>query len=180
MVIPVNDEIELSAFSPGDLSALVRYANDPVVYANTLNIPYPYTPEDGKAFLAIARKTNVQNGLPTVYAIRQPPSGDCIGSIARHLKTGFEGHSDEIGFWLGRPFRRQGIMTACVRAFCSFWFVRGPLVRLSAVTFAHNRASVRVLHKCGFEREGYLKQYYCKDGRYLDGILFAKLKNHHS
>jgi ribosomal-protein-alanine N-acetyltransferase len=176
MTIAVNPDIELTSFALHDLEAFVHYANDPAIYANTLNIPHPYTRADGQAFLAIARKTNVQNGIPTMYAIRQRDGGSCIGSVVRQLKTGIEGHADEIGFWLGRPFWGNGIMTACVRAFCAFWFAHSPLVRMSAISFTHNHASRRVLLKCGFRQEGYLRQYYCKDGAYLDGLLFAKLK----
>ena len=39
-----------------------------------------------------------------------------------------------------------------------------------------NPASARVLEKCGFAQEGYLKKQYLKDGQYLDARLFALLK----
>ena len=50
------------------------------------------------------------------------------------------------------------------------------LIKISACVFAGNTASARVLEKCGFEPEGYLRKHYLKDGRYLDSRLYALLK----
>ena len=41
--IIVNEHIVLAPFQPEDKSALILYLNDPVLYANTLKVPHPYT-----------------------------------------------------------------------------------------------------------------------------------------
>jgi len=37
-------------------------------------------------------------------------------------------------------------------------------------------ASARVLEKCGFEEEGFLRKHFLKDGQFLDARLFGLLR----
>jgi hypothetical protein len=37
-------------------------------------------------------------------------------------------------------------------------------------------ASARVLEKCGFQQEGFLRKHFLKDGQYIDGRLFGLLR----
>ena len=48
-----------------------------------------------------------------------------------------------------------------------------PVVRLAAPVFAWNPASMRVLEKVGFEREGVLRQSVFKDGEQIDAVLYS-------
>ena len=50
------------------------------------------------------------------------------------------------------------------------------LTRVFAMAFAHNVASIRVLEKSGFEREGVMRRSAIKNGVVLDQILFAKVR----
>ena len=42
--------------------------------------------------------------------------------------------------------------------------------------FTGNPASARVLEKCGFVQEGYLRKHYLKDGKFIDARLFGLLR----
>ncbi|MBY0524416.1 MAG: GNAT family N-acetyltransferase [Gemmataceae bacterium] len=64
-------------------------------------------------------------------------------------------------------------MPAVVRRVCQHAFEEFGLVKITAHVFATNPASARVLQKCGFVQEGYLKKHYLKDGQYPDARLFA-------
>jgi len=50
------------------------------------------------------------------------------------------------------------------------------LTRVFAMAFARNAASMRVLEKAGFEREGLLRRSAIKNGVILDQVLFAKVR----
>ena len=50
------------------------------------------------------------------------------------------------------------------------------LNRVEADHFARNPASGRVMEKAGMTREGLMRQKYCKDGEFLDAVLYAVLK----
>ena len=50
------------------------------------------------------------------------------------------------------------------------------VVRIFATVFAHNGASMRVLEKSGFIREGTLRRSAVKNGLILDQALYAKVR----
>jgi ribosomal-protein-alanine N-acetyltransferase len=67
-------------------------------------------------------------------------------------------------------------MPAVVQRACQYAFEEFGLAKITAHVFATNPASARVLEKCGFEQEGYLKKHYLKDRHFLDARLYARLK----
>ena len=48
--------------------------------------------------------------------------------------------------------------------------------RLFAPVFAWNAASMRVLEKAGYAREGVMRRSAVKDGRVLDQLLYARVR----
>jgi ribosomal-protein-alanine N-acetyltransferase len=81
-----------------------------------------------------------------------------------------------IGYWVGAPFARQGYMTAAVRALIPFSFQNLRLHRLEAACIPGNAASVSLLEKTGFLREGYARKYLCINGSWQDHLLYARLQ----
>ena len=67
-------------------------------------------------------------------------------------------------------------MTAVVQRVCQHAFEEFGLVKITAHVFAHNPASARVLEKCGFQQEGFLRHHFLKDGQFLEARLFGLLK----
>jgi [ribosomal protein S5]-alanine N-acetyltransferase len=82
-----------------------------------------------------------------------------------------------IGYWTGAPFARRGYMTAAVRALIPFCFGTLRLHRLEAACIPGNAASVRLLEKTGFQREGYARDYLCINGTWQDHLLYGRLKD---
>ena len=82
-----------------------------------------------------------------------------------------------IGYWVGAPFARKGYMTAAVRALVPFCFRTLRLHRLEAACIPANTASVSLLEKTGFQREGYARAYLCINGIWQDHLLYARLKD---
>jgi ribosomal-protein-alanine N-acetyltransferase len=82
-----------------------------------------------------------------------------------------------IGYWLGMPFARCGYMTAAVKAVLPFCFETLRLHRVEAACIPTNTASIRLLDRCGFRREGYARQYLCINGVWQDHLLFGRLKD---
>lgn len=50
------------------------------------------------------------------------------------------------------------------------------LNRIEATVHVENMRSQRVLVKLGFQREGLLREYYCREGVYNDQVQFSLLK----
>jgi [ribosomal protein S5]-alanine N-acetyltransferase len=78
-----------------------------------------------------------------------------------------------LGYWLGLPFIRNGYMTAAVGAAAKFAFDDLRLHRLEAATMPHNAASIRVLERNGFRREGIAQRLLKINGTWEDHVLHA-------
>ena len=86
-------------------------------------------------------------------------------------------HRAEIGYDLARRDRGQGIATEAVRAVLRFGFEQMQLHRIEAYTILDNFASVRLLEKLGFQREGVRREYSLEDdGIYHSSGVFGLLR----
>jgi RimJ/RimL family protein N-acetyltransferase len=174
MNIVVNNQIHLSEFRPADKSALVEYLNEREIYERTLRIPFPYTESAADEWLALVAKITQQQGRAVHWAIRSAADSLIGGCGFEGFRVG-ESHRGEIGYWLAKPFWGRGIMTAVVQRLCRHAFDELRLVKITAHVFAHNPPSARVLEKCGFQQEGFLRKHFLKDGNLIDARLFALL-----
>jgi ribosomal-protein-alanine N-acetyltransferase len=80
-----------------------------------------------------------------------------------------------LGYWVGEPFARRGLMTGAVRALVPFSFGSLRLHRIEAACIPSNAASIRLLEKTGFAREGYAREYLCINGLWQDHLLYGRL-----
>ena len=154
-----------------DAPSLCRYANNRNVSIHLRDrFPFPYTIDHARTFLDwVAGQPS-----PTVWAIEA--DGDAIGGIGLELHTDIERVSAEIGYWIGEPFWGRGIATEALGAVTVEAFARYDLTRIYAVPFADHGASIRVLHKTGYVKEGTMRQSAIKDGKIRDQALYAVYK----
>jgi ribosomal-protein-alanine N-acetyltransferase len=82
-----------------------------------------------------------------------------------------------LGYWMGAPYAGQGNMTAAVNTVLPFAFGTLRLHRVEAACIPANGASIRLLEKNGFQREGFARQYLCINGVWQDHLLFARLRD---
>ncbi|HEX2653102.1 MAG TPA: GNAT family protein [Xanthobacteraceae bacterium] len=82
-----------------------------------------------------------------------------------------------LGYWMGETHAQQGHMTAAVRALFPFAFGALRLHRLEAACIPSNTASMRLLERTGFSREGYARRYLCINGVWQDHLLYARLND---
>lgn len=80
-----------------------------------------------------------------------------------------------LGYWIGEPFARHGYMSEAVNAALAHAFGSLGLHRIEAACLPENEASIRLLARCGFDREGYARAYLKIAGRWRDHLLFARL-----
>lgn len=80
-----------------------------------------------------------------------------------------------LGYWIGAKYAQQGYMTAAVRAVVPFVFDSLELHRLEAACLPTNTASIRLLEKTGFQREGLARRYLRINGVWQDHLLYALL-----
>lgn len=78
-----------------------------------------------------------------------------------------------LGYWMGRPYAGQGLMTEAVGLVVPFCFDTLGLHRIHAAFLPDNMASRRVLEKNGFREEGFAEHYLQIDGKWADHVLFG-------
>lgn len=136
--------------------------------------PHPYTAAHGRTFLA-----RVLAARPvTTWAIEV--EGEAAGGIGLDLRHDVERVSAEIGYWLGEAYWGRGIATAALRAVTAEAFETFPLLRIFALPFADNVASIRVLEKAGYVQEGRMPQSAIKDGIVRDQVMYGAYKRRDS
>ena len=157
-------------WSTADKPSLLRNANNRNVWRNlTHRFPHPYTDEDADSWFALLRTT----AQPTHWAIEV--DGAAVGGVGVELGEGVYAKSGQFGYWLGQSYWGRGIMTAAARAASDHAFRTLDVARLQAPVFEWNPASMRVLEKCGFVREGVLRRSILKDGELIDAVLYARI-----
>jgi ribosomal-protein-alanine N-acetyltransferase len=81
-----------------------------------------------------------------------------------------------LGYWIGEPYARQGLMTAALPPVLDFSFDRLRLHRVEAACLPTNLPSRALLTRIGFHQEGYAREYLCIAGKWQDHLLFAILR----
>lgn len=110
----------------------------------------------GYSFLVFDRSTNLLTG------------GLGLNNVRRGVAQ-----TATLGYWVGRPFARQGYISGGTRLVLQFAFAQLGLHRVEAACLPNNDASRGLLEKAGFTREGYARGYLRIDGRWCDHILFG-------
>jgi RimJ/RimL family protein N-acetyltransferase len=161
----------LREWRPHDGAALVAVANNRSIWRNLHHrFPYPYTPADAEFWFSLLAAMPE----PTHWAIEV--GGVAIGGVGVDIGEGIFAKTGQFGYWLGEPYWGRGITSAAVRAASEYVLSHFGLVRLEASVFAWNPASMRVLEKTGFEREGILRKSVYKDGQLIDQVLYALVR----
>ena len=146
-----GEGFQLRPWRPDDLESLLHHANDAEVSRGLRDrFPYPYTRGDGEAFLA--------------------------GSVGAQQGVAERGHTAELGYWLGRAYWGQGLMTRVVGVFAPWVMDELRLFRLQATVVDFNLGSARVLEKNGFQEEGVERCAVYKRGVLHDLRRFARVR----
>lgn len=154
-----------------DEISLTAHADNRRIWRNLLHhFPHPYTSDDARAWLAHV----CTMARPTHWAIEV--EGLAVGGIGMDIGEGVFSRTGHLGYWLGEAYWGRGIMSAVVSAAVERIQADFDLARLEAAVFAWNPASMRVLEKCGFKREGVLRKSAWKDGELIDRVIYARVR----
>lgn len=129
------------------LPELQRHASSPRIAATT-RVPHPYPADGAEQFFRLAESQRAA-GTGHVFALED--DGAFRGLVGLHDVTGTEAQA---GFWIGEPFWGRGYATFALTWVLPYAFRNLRLAAVRAEALADNAASLRVLTKCGFRREG--------------------------
>jgi len=151
----------------GDQVDIVRHANNPNVAMHLRDrFPQPYTGADADEWISRVAKQSPALNFAICVEDR------LVGGIG--LMPGSDMHrvSAEVGYWLGEAVWGRGIATCALQGVTQYAFATfTELNRLFAYVDEDHAASVRVLEKAGFRREGHLIGAAIKQGQIRDQFL---------
>lgn len=176
MAVPTEIKTPRLLLSPptlADAPHLIRYANDPLVYAMTLTLPFPYTEEAAISFLYKAQSGR-KDGSAQMFAIRTHENGKFMGGIGLHHNARY-GWA-EIGYWMGEPHRGKGYVTEAVKAVITYGFEHFALIRIQAQIREGNTASQKILIRCGLTEEATLEDNTIKGDEIHTVIQYRLLR----
>src|SRR3989338_1958470 len=162
-----------------DAKSIAENANNREVWYFTEHIPYPYKLKDAKEFIKRQIKNSKEKPRKSYeFGIELKPEKQVIGLIGlfdisrEHKKGG-------IGYWLGKRYRNQGIVSEAEKAVLGFAFNKLKLNKVHGDAMISNKASNRLFKKFGFRKVGILKEELIKKGKKLDGFRWELLKKNY-
>jgi [ribosomal protein S5]-alanine N-acetyltransferase len=141
--------------------------------------PVPRLGEDPSSLTEISKailrqRREWSRGEAYVLFITDPlADGAIIGRIALTGVMRGAFLSAHLGYWMGETHQRKGYMTEAVGEVVRFAFEALGLHRVQAAVMPHNAASLRVLDKLGFRKEGESPRYLQIAGKWADHDVFA-------
>ncbi|MDR3424558.1 MAG: GNAT family protein [Alphaproteobacteria bacterium] len=109
-----------------------------------------------------------------VILLHDAPRPVFVGGITLSDVQFANAQKGTIGYWIGKPYAGQGLMTEAVGLISDFAFNHLGLQRLEASCMPKNEASKTVLLRAGFEQEGYAKAYLQINGKREDHLLWGR------
>lgn len=111
-----------------------------------------------------------------LFIFRRADNALLGGLTLSHVRRGVC-QAASLGYWMGAPYAGRGYMRDAVTALLPLAYDVLRLHRIEAACMPVNAASIALLERCGFVREGYSREYLCINGVWEDHLLFARLKH---
>ena len=157
-----------------DLIALFELFADPEVARYTDTGPFTALSDAGEVIDWIDGIFTRRQGMRWVLTLKN--GDDALIGTAGYNWWHRSNNSAEVGYDLAQRYWNQGLMTEALEEVLGFGFDHMALNRIEAEVTIGNEASISVLSKLGFQREGLLRQRGYWKGAYHDVWLFSLLR----
>jgi RimJ/RimL family protein N-acetyltransferase len=164
-----TDRLRIRPYIEADIPELLPLVGTREVAATTLRIAHPYTEQDARRFLELAKEPD-----KLWLAITLLSDGRQIGGIGLRIEQ--EHQHAELGYWLGVPYWGKGYGTEASRELLRYGFEELELHRIFASHFRQNPASGRILKKLGMKHEGCQREHLRKWDQFVDSELYGVLR----
>ena len=147
-IILQTERLLLRPPAAADISRFVPLLNDFEVAKNLTSVPFPYSEDDGCAWVVRAAGERVR-GESYPFVLIDKTKDAFVGMCSVHPHLDFM-----IGYWIGKPHWGRGYATEAGRRVAEFAFDELGARKLTANWMFDNPASGRVLEKIGFKPNG--------------------------
>jgi RimJ/RimL family protein N-acetyltransferase len=152
MVELKSGRLILRPWKESDAEDLSRIANNKKIAQNMNDkFPFPYTFEDAKEFISKSLGKEIQSNFAVIF------EGNLAGGVGFEIRDGKGKGVAGGGYWLGEEFWGKGIATEAWAIIRDYVFENFDVRKLAASVYSWNPASAKVQEKCGFVKEGILR-----------------------
>ncbi|SKC82182.1 GNAT family N-acetyltransferase [Maledivibacter halophilus] len=173
----IGQKVRLREYRKEDIEKAQKYMNDPEM-RRLLHpgIPYLYTFEDEeKWFNELSANKDVYN-----FAIETIKDKKYIGGCGLN-KIDWKNSVAVVGIFIGdKEYWGKGYGTDAMKILIKFVFEQMNINKIKLNVFSFNQRAIKSYEKCGFRKEGILRQEIYRDGRYYDDIIMGILREEYN
>jgi ribosomal-protein-alanine N-acetyltransferase len=166
-------DFRLRPLRAGDAVPWSAYLSDPRV---TLHTSWGSTDLATIGFLIERLRADYASRDSWRWAIARE-ADDCLVGVCGFSTWSTIHRTAELVYDLSPDYWSRGIVTRSVQAVLRWGFSHARLNRVQAVVLPSNGASITVLNRCGFTKEGMLRQYRMVRGEPRDFLIYSRLRS---
>jgi RimJ/RimL family protein N-acetyltransferase len=168
-----GEKVILRPMTRDDIPRQTEFDQDAELYLLNGNFPGPSSAERSEIFYTMRANTNPYEIVP--YAIEA--DGQYIGSCEL-MNFDFPNGVCALGIQIGdRVYWGRGYGREVVRLLLDYAFVQRGLRRVTLGVNADNERAIRCYRACGFVEEGRHRQAKWLNGRFIDTLSMAILRD---
>ncbi len=174
-VFPVLEtkRLTLRAVRAADADAIFAIRSNPDVFRYCGAKPYESREQAEHKIVELDNAFRAESGIR--WGLVTKEDGRLIGS-AGYWRMAREHFRSEIGYELAPDVWGKGYMVEALEAILRYGFAALRLHSVEADVEPSNAASVRVLEKLGFQREGLIRENFFFEGKFYDTLIYSLLK----
>lgn len=173
--VTVDDGLELRLVHEGDEEEIFRVADANRAFLREW-LPWVDATRSPSDMHAFVQRSLEQVRLADGFQARILHQGRFAGMIG-YLYHDWTNLRTEIGYWLCEDQQGRGVMTRSAKALVDFAFENLGLNRVEIRAATDNRRSRAVPERLGFVQEGVLREAAWLNGRYIDLVVYARLRS---
>jgi len=166
-------KVGIRALEKKDLDHQMQWVNDPEITKNLSSFfLYPTSKEQEEKWLEDIHNFN---STDKIFAF-ETKEGVYLGNIGLHRINWKDRHA-ELAIAIGKKEDwDKGYGTDATLTLLDFAFNRMNLHRIYLRVWDFNQRAIKSYEKCGFKKEGILREGHFEDGKYHDVIMMGILK----
>lgn len=132
-----------------------------------------YTPAIQKQILTYEYNGAIKGTMFRYYVYRKQAPKQMIGTISFHnIQKGIYSNC-EIGYKFSSEFQHMGYATEALKEIVDLIFCDLQLHKILAYAMPENTASIRLLERAGFEKEGVCRDHLFLHNKWEDHVLYS-------
>lgn len=164
---PALQGLTVRAIRMSDLEAVTELMNLPGYRAGTLRPPF-------ESIEAVRKR--MESPSPGALNLVVEFDGRIVGNGSMNRFEGRRQHAASLGMGVHDDFTGRGVGTILMAAFVDAADNWHDIKRMELTVYIDNDAAIRLYEKFGFEKEGLLRSFGYRAGRYVDAYTMARLR----